>query len=235
MATATELLQDFNAGRIVTLYTLDATSIDGTTLFHFTDSTSTDGNAIVFDGVVYVPIPIEVSGFEKDSNAAPPRPKMKVGNAAGTLSALLQEFGDLVGARLTRIKTFERFLDAGEEPDPDQTFGTEIYHISRKTEQNKVYVEFELATPMDQQNVRLPGRKQFRRHCSRVYRKFNAAANEFDYTHATCPYVGETSFDQNGVVTSPENDVCAHHADACDLRFPGALPMHAFPGMNRVR
>ena len=233
MATATELLQDFSAGRIVSLYTLDASGIDGTTVFRFTDSTN-GAVPIVFDGLTYVPAPVEVSGFERDSNSAPARPKIKIGNINGVLSSILIEFGDLVGAQLERVRTFERFLDAGDEPDPEQTFGREIYHVSRKVEQNKVFVEFELATALDQQNIALPGRRQFRRHCSLVYRRWNPTSERFDYGNVTCRYTGEASFDQNGNATAPENDTCPKHAPACRLRFTN-LPMHAFPGMSRVR
>ena len=233
MTTANELLQSFNVGAMVTLYELDATGIDGVTVFRFTDSTN-GANPIVFDNLTYVPIPVDAEGFERDSNSAPARPKIKIGNVSEVLSSLLLEYGDLVGARLTRTRTFERFLTTGAEPDPDQTFGIEIYHISRKTEQNKVFVEFELATSLDQQNVQLPGRRQFRRHCTLTYRRWSEAAGAFDYTNVTCPYVAEASFDLNGVATAPENDVCAKHRLACKKRFT-VLPMHAFPGMARVR
>ena len=237
MATATELLQDFSAGRIVSLYTLDATARNTSSFFRFTNTTDGAGGPILFDGDTYVPIPIDVEGFEREANGALPRPKIKVSNANSTLTSVMEEYNDLIGAKLTRVRTFERFLDTGSEPDATQTFGTEIYNISRKTQHNKVFIEFELATSMDQQHLLIPRRQMFRRSCRHRYRHFNTQLDDFDYTGVTCPYSLVPSFDRNGLPCEPEFDQCAKHLGACQQRFGEdvPLPIWAFPGMARVR
>lgn len=232
MATATELIQDFAAGRIVTLFILEVSGIDP---FYFTNTLDANNNPIVFDGITYSPIPIEVDGFERTINGSQPRPTLRVGNTNQALNSILYENNDLVGARVTRERTFERFLDAGAEPDPTQTFGREVYNINRKVTHNKVFVEFELAHPIDQQNLTIPVRKMFKRYCSHTYRRYNATTQS--YIQGSCPYAAPEAYDRWGAAAAPADDVCAKHADACALRFGEGtpLPIRAAPGMSNVR
>ncbi len=57
-------------------------------------------------------MPIEANGFAKSGRGTQPRPTIKASNAAGILGALVRDNEDLVGARVTRRRTFVKYLDA---------------------------------------------------------------------------------------------------------------------------
>src|SRR5262249_20760879 len=108
------------------------------------------------------------------------------------------------------------------------------YEIKRKVAQNKVYVEWELGAAIDVQGVMIPGRVILQDACTHLYRRWNGTA--FDYSKATCPYTGTSSFDQNGNAVGPSGDRCSKRiAPGCKLRCGvGPLPPRAFPGVARV-
>ena len=76
---------------------------------------------------------------------------------------------DLTGAKVTRIRTLARYLDAinfadqnNPTADSNAEFPKEIYSIDRKSTENREIVEFELAAPTDLAGVRIPGRQATR-------------------------------------------------------------------------
>ena len=77
---------------------------------------------------------------------------------------------DLTGAKVTRIRTLAKFIDAvnfadGTNPtaDDEAEFPQEKYAIDRKSTENREVVEFELAAPTDLAGVRIP-----KRQCTRA-------------------------------------------------------------------
>ena len=75
---------------------------------------------------------------------------------------------DLTGAKVTRIRTMARFVDAANfsgatnpfgTPDPDAEFPREVYYIDRKSEENRQVVQFELAAIFDMAGIRAPKRQ----------------------------------------------------------------------------
>ena len=75
---------------------------------------------------------------------------------------------DLAGAKVTRIRTLARYIDAVNfpnsinpfgTPDPTAEFPQEIYKIDRKSAENREIVEFELAAAIDMVGVRAPQRQ----------------------------------------------------------------------------
>lgn len=189
-------------------------------------------NLMVFGGNDYGPIAIETEGFEWTSQGSQPSPKIRVSNVAKVIAASVISLNDLVGAKLTRIRTFRKHLDDGTDPDTTSVFPREIYNINRKSVHNKVYLEFELTSPMDQQGVQIPGRQCIKRICTQVYRTWNGSS--FDYSKATCPYTGSSYFTVTDQSTgSPTLDSCSKQLSSCKLRFGSApLPTRAFPGIG---
>jgi lambda family phage minor tail protein L len=166
-------------------------------------------------------------------NAQFPRPHIRVSNIGGALAGAMRQFGDLLGQELIRTLTYAQFLDNGSTPDPTAKFPDEIWRIDRKVKQNRVLVEFELSSPIDQEGMMLPARQVLKDGCSHVYRRWNAATQAFDYTHATCPFSGSTYFSANNVATTAEFDVCGKHFSSCRARFGTApLPFLGFPGTS---
>jgi lambda family phage minor tail protein L len=222
------------ADSLVTLYTLDATEQVGE-VFRFVAGTDEQRQPIRFQGHEYQPFPIEAEGFAWSGRGTPPRPKLRISNIGGIVGSLLGPGGDLIGAQLTRLRTFKQFLDGEPGADPNSHFEPDVWRVERKTRQDPVMVEWELASVLEQEGQRIPGRQMLRNLCTHIYRRWNGA--EFDYTDATCPYTGTAYFTEAGVPTSAPHDRCGKRLGDCRLRFGvgGVLPTRAFPGISTVR
>jgi len=214
-------------GARVELFVLDATAIGGEiTRFHA--GTNALGGPVRWQGQTYLPMPIDATGFEISGRGSLPRPKLRVANIGGAITALLLQFGDLRQARVIRKRTMVKYLDAENFPggvnaqaDPTQHLPDDIYVIDRKAAENKTLVEFELAAAMDLPGVMLPGRQIVSNHC------------RWRYKGEGCGYVPGPMFDFEGEpVTDPLLDRCSKLlATGCKPRF-GAnapLPFGGFP------
>ena len=130
--------------------------------------------SIVWNSETYLRFPVEASGFAFQRGQLP-RPTITVSNM-GTPSMSLALLAanrftagnDLTGAKVTRIRTMVRFLDAANfsgstnpygTPDPDAEFPREIYYIDRKSAENRNVVSFELAAVFDLAGIRAPKRQ----------------------------------------------------------------------------
>jgi len=229
--------QQSEAGQLVILFELDLTSLGGTIL-RFT-STARESAAIVFDGDTYVPINVEADGFDTDADGSFPTPTLRLSNVEFTVQAIVYGFNDLIGGQLTRIRTFRRFLDDGVDPDPTARFPDDVYLIDKKTQQNKIVVEWELKASLDHEDKFLPGRQILKNSCSQIYRIW--AGSAFDYTDATCPYgitvPGTNYFDTaNNVEAAPADDHCGKRLSSCKVRFGenAILPFRGFPGVQKL-
>lgn len=218
----------------VELYDLDATAIGGD-VYRFT-STAFPTDMIRWNGNAYAPIPVETSGWEWSGRGTLPTPLLRVSNVSLAFGAAAIAFGDLLGATLTRTRTFRRFLDGQANADPDAHFPLDIYRIDRKRLMTKAVIEWELAAVMDQQGLYLPRRPILRNACTHRYRVFDVDLNDFVYTHATCPYAGSAHFTETGAATTdPSADHCGKRLSDCKKRF-GSLPLptRSFPGVART-
>ena len=235
MSQLDEAIQSLQPGDLVELFQLDATPLGGP-VYYFT-STSFGTDAVLFDGNTYTPIDIQAENFEWNGQGSLPTPVVRISNATRVASAAVIEFNDLLGAIFIRIRTFRQFLDNGDSPDSDSVFPIEVYRVERKAKQNKVLIEWELSSPMDQQGRQIPARQYVRDSCPWIYRYWDASAGEFDYTQATCPYTGTQYFNAQGeTVTDPALDRCSKQlTTGCRKRFgtTGELPFGGFPGIGQ--
>jgi len=219
-------------GKIVELYDLDATAIGGG-VHHFVKDTDF-GEPVVWRGNTYAPLQFEADGFETNGQGTLPRPTIRVCHINTAFIATVYEFDDLVGATVTRWRTLAHYLDNGAQANTQEYYNLDIYKIDRKSGQNKVYIEWELAAPMDQEGRKIPGRQVVRDACGKRYRAWNGSA--FEYGLATCPYTGTAYFDASGAVVSASLDWCGKKLSDCKLRFGNnPLPYGGFPGVARVR
>ena len=225
------LIQKLSPGSLVEFFILDATAIGGTVI-KFHPGVNELGNDVIWQGETYVRYPIEVSGFEWSGKGTLPRPTVRVANITGGISALVHDLDDLVGAKVTRKRTFLRYLDAenfasgNSYADPNSYLPDEIYYVDRKSNQNKIFVEFELATSWDLTDVQLPRRQCIQNVCLWAYRS------------AECGYSGGPVADINDVPTSDPNlDACGKRVASCHLRFGNfaVLPFGGFPGVGLIR
>lgn len=108
MTVPTNTLQKMEPGALVQLFVLDATSVGGAVVrFH---QYTKEGN-IYWQGNTYTPWPFEIEGFVKTSDQ-PPTPKLTIANIESSISALCAAYDDLLGCKITRVRTMAAFLDA---------------------------------------------------------------------------------------------------------------------------
>lgn len=231
--------QKLSPSPLVELYTLDTTTLTniygqaGTgDVLLFCAGTLNDA-PVQFNGLTYKPMPIEATGFEWTGAGKLPQPKLKIAAISGLAAALTYQFTDLLGAEVTRLRTFARFLDGQPDADNTAVFDPDIFRINRKSAQTKAYVEWELAAAFDQQGVRLPRRQVLRDSCGYTYRVFRAGALHY----GTCPYAGLANFDvADNPVPAVKDDVCSHRMSGCLARFGNAAPLPGsfFPGVSQT-
>ena len=227
-------IQQLDAGELVMLFEVNLAPLGSSTIYRFCPSNEGTGS-VYFDGNEYVNMPITAEGFERTGNGPIPKPKLRISNITRYMHSALQANDDLLGAKVTRIVTFSDYLDGGSNQNSVGYFPKDIYVIDRKAVHNNVYIEWELASSIDQSGVKLPQRIALRNICTHRYRTHNGSS--FVYSNATCPYVGTSYFDADGNTTSAANDKCGKSLSACKLRF-GAnaeLPARFFPAINRSR
>jgi len=108
----------------------------------------------------YVPFPISAEGFDISSDGSYSRPSVKIANLENTIRTVINsDFESLIGRRLTRRTTFQRYL-VGESGDsnPPVELPKQVYIIDRIKSKNVLQVEFELSTPFDLAGIQLPRR-----------------------------------------------------------------------------
>lgn len=228
--------QSPNTGARVELFALDATNLGAEEVFLFCSSKAQSG-AVVYDGNTYVPIPVEATGFEANTEGSLPTPRLKIGNVTRVLSSLVTDYADLVGAQLTRIRTFKQFLDGEPDADPNAYFAPDQFKIERKVTQNKVFIEWELSADLDQEGRKLPGMQCVRDVCPFRYRRWNGSSFTYPDVTLACPYTGTAYFTENDVATTAANDRCGKRLSSCKARFGtnSSLPFGGFPGLSRTR
>lgn len=232
MAVPFSELQKIEPSAVIELFQLQLTTalhgVNETYYFHAGVNTKTPTGELVWAGQTYQALPIEAEGFEWNGQGQLPRPKIRVSNMFGTITSILLSLPNgLDGAKVTRIRTMGRYLDAVNFPagnanaDPTAEWPREIYYIDRKSAETRDLVEFELAAAFDLQGVRAPKRQCISNICQWRYRVWTGSA--FDYTDVECPYTGAAYYtEDNALTTNPANDFCAKDLTACELRF-GAI------------
>jgi lambda family phage minor tail protein L len=225
-------VQKLAPGAIVDMFELDATTIGGSVI-RWHNGVNALGNDVVWQGNSYTRFPVEASGFQRSGKGTLPRPVLKVANVSGLTGALARELGDLCGAKVTRRRTFVKYLDAvnfagGVNPqaDPLCGFPDEVWFVDRKASENGVFIEFELAAAFDVAGVKLPRRQCVQNVCTWGYRS------------AECGYTGGPVADKNDAPTSdPALDQCGKRLLSCKKRFGefDQLNFGSFPGVGLIR
>jgi lambda family phage minor tail protein L len=147
----------------VDLYKLDGTDIGITAPFYFT--AATDGvSTVSFGGQVYTPIPIDASGFTSTSDGSLPRPKLTVSNVNKFIQPFIFQYNFLAGARVTRTRTLDIYLDGRPTADSTQKMPDQVWYIDQIEGMTKSVITFSLVSPMDRPGVMLPKRQILRDH-----------------------------------------------------------------------
>lgn len=232
MTIPTSELQKPGPSPLVELFELDLTVL-GDIVYYFHAGTNQIAQPVFWQGIEYAPFPVEADGFDKAGQGTQVRPTIRVANVSQDISALCRAFDDLIGGKITRRRTFLKYLDAvnftgGMNPtaDPTVEFPDEIWFVNRKAEENDIFITFELASAFDAAGKQLPGRQCIANTCTWLYRG------------PECGYAGGF-VDINGNATADASlDVCSKAlATGCKPRFGAfaVLPYGGFPAAGLVR
>ncbi len=225
-------IQKLAPSAVIELFVLDLSLFSqGSVYFHA--GTNSLQQRLTWQDKTYEAFPIQVEGFEFNGNGQIPRPKLKVANVTGAITAMVLIYQDLVGAKITRKRTLAKYLDAVNFPggvnptaDPTAEFADDIYYIDRKSRETRDVIEFELAASFDLEGVNLPRRQIVQNVCPWRYRS------------SECGYTGTSYFDANDQsVASSTQDICGKRLSSCQARFGqnAELPFGGFPAAGLFR
>lgn len=182
---------------LISLYILDGTAIGFDEILYFVDGQATSYQSLVFNSQSYLPFPIITKGMTADGQGKVSRPSIIAANINGFVSNLLLPNGNLVGAKIIRRRVFARFLDAVNfvnginpygAPNPSAAYPDEIWIVNRKIKEDQQQVEWEMASPIELDGIRLPRRQITATVCGFIkYRDPD-----------TCGYNGLPVADRNG-------------------------------------
>ena len=149
---------------------------------------------IIFNGKNYHYLPIKAEGFDYADKKLP-RPIITADNTESFFSLKTRFFKDFIGYELIRTRTFAKFLDSANFPNNTNPYGTptavsyppEKYIINRKIKEDISVISFELVSPMEYENAKIPNRKIVYNVCQWQYRH-----------HVGCGYNGLPVCDSKG-------------------------------------
>lgn len=202
-----------NPSSLVTLFELDISDIsfdkgiitspdennEDERLFRFHNNIPDINTNIFWQGKEYQAMPIKAEGFEIAGRGTLPTPRLSISvneegiPALSQLKVQLSKLGDLSGSKVTRIRTFYKYLDAfnfingNPNADPNAEFPRDVYYIDRKSNENKNTIEFELASIFDVEGIQLPARRVLADRCPWQYRgegcMYESGDNRVEYVH----------------------------------------------------
>ena len=155
---------------------LDASSQER---YYFTNQVLPDGSKIQWrvnddvgstTTVVYEPLPIAATNFERTTKGQIPTPELTVSNIFGAWSDLIEDLDDLIGARIVRRRTLVKHLVGQSSENLDSYFPSDIFYIERKIREDNISITFALASPLDLEGLQLPKRIVTQNYCIWKYR-----------------------------------------------------------------
>ena len=185
---------------------------------------------IIWQGQVFEPLALDVSGLEmrSDGKASAPTLSManNIGGIQGAVSAYCLQFGDFAGAKLKVITTLAKYLDAENFSTGNPTANPsekreQIWFIEQKTSENAQQVTFELSNPVDFEGLKIPTR-QISNYCN------------WEYRSEECGYIGSAMFTEKDEPTdNPALDRCNYRTSGCRCR-ENELHFGGFPASSMV-
>lgn len=235
MSNISQHRQLLDLGAEVILMQLDLNPIGVNTIWYFCND-----YGVSFGNIAYQQVPFEITDVSKSVSGENATPKISLPNTTQFASALVTQYKDAIGAQLTRIKTFQKFLDGQPTQDSSAILSQDVFVLEQKVALNKVYAQWELRVLADTGDRTLPGRLAMKDLCPYAYRtwdgtKFVTAALK------PCPYAGSVYVDiNNNPTANPAQDACDHRVDGgCKARTAGwpngILGFGGFPGMSKYR
>ena len=258
-------LNNLTPSAIVTLFEIDLTSVldaksipdlsEGKVQTGFNQATPDNilrfhnnikvfNSTITWQGNKYIPAPIQATGFENSSRGTLPTPILSISSQSETGTdqlALLRyeilKLGDIIGAKVTRRRTFAKYLDwvnfrttdsapqleelpDGYEPDPNAELPRDIYYIERKTTENKNTIQYQLSSILDLEGIKVPRRTIISDKCNWNYRGPGCWYQHKEDTEDPVPILQKADL-RTGDITLPKD--APPVANDKDERIAGAL------------
>ena len=226
-------IQSLSPSAVIELFSLET---EPDQFIHFHAGTNGLSKNIVWQGVTYMAMPIQTEGFDVSSQGTLPRPRLTIANVKGIFSSLIRMYDDLIGMKIIRKRTFAKYLDAVNFPDGNENadstihFPDDIWYIDKKESENKLTIQWELASAYDLQGVQLPRRQIIQNYC------------QWKYRGGECGYTGGYFDINDKPCRSFADDKCAKKVSSCQVRFNSIyagtekpiLPFGGFPGATRT-
>jgi lambda family phage minor tail protein L len=171
-------LLDLQPTAILELFKVYPDRINNPSLFAGFHGGAIFDKSIKWQGIEYLPLAMESEGFDILGDGKLARPKIRVANVNNIITNLLQNHKDFKNAKVVRKKVQVKFLD-DDNFDGGNPFGIadskaelldEEWIMGRKTQESKVFVEFELNSPLDLENFSVNSRGIQAKFCYWQYR-----------------------------------------------------------------
>jgi phage-related protein len=245
MAVPVSELQKIAPSAIIELFQLELNVAQhGTSdIYRFHAGTNAVGNNgnLVWAGNSYLAFPIEAEGFEYNGTSGSlPRPKLRASNILSTITTLLLTLPNgLEGAKVIRIRTLARYLDAVNFPAVDYLLAEDSFALMYE-DSTFIYQEVDNPLGTPDPTAEFPREIYFIDRKSAENREVVEfeLASAFDlvgvrapkrqcisnicqwkYRSAECGYTGTAYFTANDVATTAGNDVCGKKLNSCRIRF----------------
>jgi len=171
-------LLDLQPTAILELFRVYPDRINKPTLFLGFHGGAVYDKSIFWQGVQYLPLAIESEGFDILADGKLARPKIRVANKNNVITNFLQNYKDFKNAKIIRKRVSVKFIDdenfEGGNPfgtaDPKAELTDETWLMGRKTQESKIFVEFELNSPLDLENFSVNNRSIVSKFCYWQYR-----------------------------------------------------------------
>lgn len=257
-AAIANAVQEISPSALIELFQLELNvtqhGVAETYYFH-AGTNSNDCQELIWNAQPYMALPIEVEGFEYTGQGTLPRPKMRISNLLGTITALILTLPEgLEGAKLTRIRTLARFIDAANFKSDDYLLTEDNFALMYE---DSTFIYQEVGNPFGAPDPTA----EFPREIFFVDRKSaeNRDVVEFElasafdmagirapkrqcitrcqwvYRSAECSYAGTNYFNASDApVGNASEDVCGKRVDSCKARFGqnAELPHGGFVGIG---
>lgn len=251
-------LQGIAPGALIEVFQLELNvpqhGVAETYYFHAGTSLNNNGD-LIWAGQPYMALPIEVEGFEYSGQGTLPRPRMRISNIMGTITALILTLPEgLEGAKFTRIRTLGRFIDNENFLRVDYLLTEDSFALMYEDD---TFIYQEVGNPFGTPDPTA----EFPREIYFVDRKSaeNRDVVEFElasafdmagirapkrqcitrcqwvYRSNECSYTGTNYFNVSDVaVGNASEDVCGKRVDSCKARFgqSAELPFGGYPGIG---
>ena len=171
-------LLDLQPTAVLELFRIYPDRINKPTLFLGFHGGALFNEPLTWQNTQYLPLAIESEGFDMLGDGKLARPKIRVANRNNIVTNFLQNYKDFVNAKVIRKRVSVKYLDDinfdGGNPfgvaDPNAELTNEEWIMGRKTQESKVFVEFELNSPLDLENFTVNNRGIVAKFCYWQYR-----------------------------------------------------------------